>query len=127
MRELAVYYCLKCGRYGYYQTPKNAVCPICNESMKPLDMSYQEFMNLDCDERDQLFSRLILESCPSYVQKLMAPHQAANHRETIARMSQKIIELETDNQKLNETVEWMHATIWELLKENKQLKKDLNK
>ena len=86
VRELAVYYCLKCGRYGYYQSSKNATCPICNEPMKLLDMTYQDFMNLDCEERDHLFSHLILESCPTYVQQLMAPHQAANHRETIARM-----------------------------------------
>ena len=127
MRELAVYYCLKCGRYGYYQSSKNATCPICNEPMKLLDMTYQDFMNLDCEERDHLFSHLILESCPTYVQQLMAPHHAANHRETIARMSQKIIELETDNQKLNDTLKWMHNTIWDLLKENKQLKKELEK
>lgn len=62
MRELAVYYCIKCGRYGYYQSSKNAACPICNEPMKLLDMRYQEFMNLDCEERDHLLSRLILEA-----------------------------------------------------------------
>lgn len=127
MRELAVYYCLKCGRYGYYQSSKNAACPICSEPMKLLDMNYQDFMNLDCEERDHLFSHLILESCPSYVQQLMAPHQSSNHRETIARMSQRIIELETDNKKLSDTVEWMHNTIWDLLKENKKLKKELEK
>ena len=34
-------------------------------------------------------------------------------------MSDRIVELETENKKLNETVEWMHQTIWDLVHKNK--------
>lgn len=119
MRELAVYYCQKCGYYGYYQLPKNAVCPKCDCKMVMLSVSYQDFMNLDCKERDDLLAREILETTPSIVQRLVTPHKEFNTREIIAAMSVQIQELETENKKLNETVGWMHKTIWDLLRKGK--------
>ncbi len=119
MRELSVYYCLKCGYYAYYQLPKNAVCPKCAEKMKLLELPYQKFMDLDCEERDELLSREILRNCPSVVTRITAAHKAANHRETIAILSAKINELEEENKKLNETVTWMHQTIWEMIQKER--------
>ena len=29
MRELAVFYCPKCGHYAYYQTSRHPQCPKC--------------------------------------------------------------------------------------------------
>lgn len=121
MRELAVYYCRTCGHYGYYQLSRNAVCQKCQSDMSPLNMRYQDFMNLDPEERDDLLSEIILSSAPSIVERVMAPHKKFNSRETIAALSRQIEDLEAKNQKLNETVDWMHKTIWELLKKNKEL------
>ena len=56
MRELTVYYCSKCGRYGFYQVSKNAICPVCKTPMTVFPMSYQNFMDMDYNMRDQLIS-----------------------------------------------------------------------
>ncbi|MDO5416776.1 MAG: hypothetical protein Q4F29_06215 [Lachnospiraceae bacterium] len=121
MRELSVYYCTRCGYYAYYQLPKNAVCPRCSIKMHLLDMPYQHFMDLDCKERDLLLSQEILKNC-SIVTRITAGHKEANQRETIAHLSAKIQELEAENQKLNETVAWMHQTIWDMVKSEKTTK-----
>lgn len=118
MRELSVYYCPKCGYYKYYQLHSEAVCTKCSTIMLPLSLQYQEFINLGCKERDELLSRQIIESS-SLVKRLMAPHKAANNRETIANLTRRIEELETENKKLNETVDWMHQTIWDLMRKYK--------
>ena len=47
-------------------------------------------------------------------------HRKANQRETIAILSAKINELEDENKKLNETVAWMHQTIWDLVRRNEK-------
>lgn len=121
MRELSVYCCSKCGYYGYYQLQRNAVCPKCNVDMVPLSISYQDFMDLSCEERDELLSNHIITSSSPYVRRLMAPHKVNNNREIIARMGDRINELETENEKLSKTVEWMHQTIWDLVRENKRI------
>lgn len=120
MRELSVYYCPKCGYYAYYQLPQNACCPRCSQKMNQLDLPYQSFMDLNCEERDQLLSGEILKNCPSVVTRITAPHRKANQREIIAMLSTRINELESENRKLNETVAWMHQTIWELLRKNRK-------
>lgn len=119
MRELSVYYCSKCGYYGYYQLQRNAVCPKCKDDMVPLSISYQDFMDLSCEARDELLSTHIIESSSPYVRRLLAPHKTNNNREIIARMVDRITELEIENEKLNKTIEWMHQTIWELVRKNK--------
>lgn len=124
MRELTVYYCPKCGYYGYYQLQRNAMCPKCKEAMRSLNLSYQDFMNLSCEKRDELLSAQIIESSSHYVQRLLAPHKINNNREVIARMGDRITELEIENEKLNKTIEWMHQTIWELVRKNKGILPD---
>lgn len=42
MRELAVFYCPKCGHYAYYQTSRHPQCPKCGtqEAMHMVRMHY---------------------------------------------------------------------------------------
>lgn len=126
MRELSVYYCPKCGRYAYYQLSRNAVCPKCDLTMTLLPLTYQEFMDLDCEQRDRLISKSILNASPSYVKRITAPEKMHNQRAIIGELVQQLTELEQDNQKLNETIEWMHKTIWDQLKRLKALERELN-
>lgn len=121
MRELMVYYCPKCGYYAYYQLSKNAVCPKCNTNMTRFHMRYQDFMHLNYEERDELLSKEILNLSDSIISRLSLSSQKANSRETIATLRLKLEDLSAENQKLNETVDWMHQTIWELLRKNKKL------
>ena len=54
MRELAVFYCPKCGYYAYYQTSRHPQCPRCfyPDEMHMVRMHYREFMDMGCKERD---------------------------------------------------------------------------
>lgn len=126
MRELSVYYCRKCGHYAYFQLPKNAVCPKCNCAMTRLTIPYQEFMDFNYEERDQFISREIITSSPSFVKRIAEPGKVFNQREIIGELTLQAEELDAENQKLNETVEWMHDTIWDLLRKNKALNQELN-
>lgn len=131
MRELTVFYCSKCGYYAYYQLPRNAVCPKCSAAMTRLPMTYQSFMNLDYEMRDELIGSQILgDAVPhcSVVQRVTEPEKRFNSRAVIALQAQKIQDLtqeiarlREDNRKLNETVSWMHETIWKLTLKNKKI------
>lgn len=81
-------------------------------------------MNLSCPERDLLLSKEILKRTPTLASRLSAPHKAANYRETIANLSYRIQELEEENKTLKSTVEWMHKTIWDLIKKQKNLSQE---
>lgn len=118
MRELAVHYCPECGFYAFYQLSRNAVCPRCARKMTPLDMRYQDFMDLDCAQRDELLSRKLIEQSP-LVARLLKPHRENNTREIIANliavigeMEKELRQLEAENKKQKDTVEWMHRMIW---------------
>lgn len=126
MRELAVYFCRKCGRYAYFQLPKNAICPTCDTPMIQLHMPYQNFMDLDYDERDRLISKEIIKNSPTFVQRITSPDKMFNQREIIGQLTSHIEELEAENRKLNETVTWMHDTIWEQLRKMKAMEKELH-
>lgn len=121
MRELSVYYCPRCGRYAYYQLIRNAVCPNCNVKMTWLDMHYQDFMNLNLEERDNLLIQEILTHDSSITNRMLASARAHNKRALVAELCSRITELEDENTKLNETVNWMHQTIWDLLSKNKSM------
>lgn len=120
MRELAVFYCPKCGHYAYYQTSRHPQCPKCGceEAMYMVRMHYTEFMRMSCDERDEFLSKEILKTNPSLVERLTAPHKRYNSREIIAEMNNVIMNLDTENKILNDTVKWMHDTIWDLMHES---------
>ena len=125
MRELAVYYCPQCGRYGYYQLVRNAICANCGIKMSLLDMPYIEFIHLDREQRDELLTSMILKYNQSITTRIIQADRAHNTRHVVAKLNSHIQELETENKKLNETVEWMHQTIWDLLEKNKKLERKL--
>ena len=125
MRELAVHYCPECGFYAFYQLSRNAVCPRCARKMTPLDMRYQDFMDLDCAQRDELLSRKLIEQSP-LVARLLKPHRENNTREIIANliavigeMEKELRQLEAENKKQKDTVEWMHRMIWDMVKKQR--------
>lgn len=122
MRELAVFYCPKCGHYAYYQTSRHPQCPKCGtqEAMHMVRMHYSEFMRMSCDERDEFLSREILKTNPSLITRLTEPHKRYNSREIIAEMNNVIMNLDTENKILSDTVKWMHDTIWELMHEKRE-------
>ena len=126
MRELAVFYCPKCGHYAYYQTSRHPQCPKCGceEAMYMVRMHYTEFMRMSCDERDEFLSKEILKTNPSLVERLTAPHKRYNSREIIAEMNNVIMNLDTENKILNDTVKWMHDTIWDLMHEKRAQARD---
>ncbi len=125
MRELSVYYCPKCGRYGYYQLTRNAVCPTCDIPMTLLDVRYPAFMHLSREERDRLLIRKMLADTPSLPSYLLAFLRSHASAEAAACQSPRFQELEEENRKLNDTVQWMHQTIWNLLQRNKALELEL--
>lgn len=122
MRELAVFYCPKCGHYAYYQTSRHPQCPKCgtSEAMYMVRMHYTEFMRMSCAERDEYLSREILKNNPSLLTRLTEPHKRYNSREVIAEMNNVIMNLDTENKILSDTVKWMHDTIWELIHEKRE-------
>ncbi len=124
MRELTVYYCSKCGRYGFYQVSRNAVCPVCHSPMTVFPMTYQSFMDLDYNMRDQLISDQIagnVSPAASVVQRITEPYKSVNGRLEVAKIKASNEELELENEdlrqknaELEKTVGWMHDMIWDL-------------
>lgn len=99
MRELAVFYCPKCGYYAYYQTSRHPQCPRCShpDVMHMARMHYREFMDMGCKERDDYLALEILKDNPSYIKRITAPHKRFNSREIIAEMNIEIMRLDTEN------------------------------
>lgn len=124
MRELSVYYCPKCGYYGFYQIPKNAVCHKCNDSMKLLDMNYNDFSELDYAQRDLLLIKQMIRSSRILSRRITAPEKLYGRRELVGIMTQQILDLEQEVSKLNDTIHWMHSTIWDALGQNQKLKEE---
>lgn len=124
MRELCVYYCSRCGRYGYYHISKNAVCPDCLAPMTILPISYQEFMDLDFTARDQMIADHLtgnLVPHSSVLQRILASSESSSDRiETaqlctaIEKLEQENADLRRKNKELEHTISWMHELIWDL-------------
>lgn len=138
MRILTVYYCSKCGFYGYYQLPKNAVCPHCKTVMTELRMTYKNFMRLEFDSRDKLIADQIAGDVTPYtsvVQRITELEKGCRRRMDAAELKAKyeslvqengeqaelIEQLKTENralmrknQKCEATIRWMHDMIWDL-------------
>lgn len=128
MKELSVYFCPKCGRYAYYQLEKHAECSRCDQKMLWLNISYIDFIRLGSDKRDKLIADEILQRSSSVKSAPPAKSSTRSSRQKIDRQQKdtsalldRIDELEKENKKLNDTVEWMHQTIWELLNQRKEL------
>lgn len=126
MRELAVYYCSYCGYYAYYQSSNNTRCPRCNMMMNKLKTKYRDFIELNYQERDELLSGEILEQYPDIMERIFAAQGQFTQREIIAQLAKRLDELETENKKMDETITWMHQTIWELLRKNKEKRENEN-
>ena len=69
---------------------------------------------------DEFLSREILKTNPSLITRLTEPHKRYNSREIIAEMNNVIMNLDTENKILSDTVKWMHDTIWELMHEKRE-------
>ena len=81
--------------------------------------------DLDCAQRDELLSRKLIEQSP-LVSRLMKPHRENNTREIIANliavigeMEKELRQLEAENKKQKDTVEWMHRMIWDMVKKQR--------
>jgi len=127
MRELSVYYCHKCGFYAYFQLPKNAVCHHCDIPLTRLDMNHRDFTCLSYEARDRLITLKMIEAAPTLASRITAPEKLYQQRKLVGVLTQQIVELETENSKLNETLAWMHATIWEDLKKRQALKEEIRR
>lgn len=88
-------------------------------------MPYLTFIKLDPDERDNLLTKEILENDPLITNRFLATARAHNARAVVAELKEHVQELELENQKLNETIDWMHQTIWDLLRKTKSLEHQL--
>ena len=108
MRELAAFYCPRCGYYAYYQTSRHPQCPRCHsqETMHMVRMHYKEFMDMSCQERDDYLGNEILKHNPSLMERLTEPHKKYNSREIIAEMNMEIMRLDTENKVLSDTIKW---------------------
>lgn len=127
MRELAVFYCPDCGHYAYYQTSRHPVCPKCGDgrtAMCMLKMYYTEFMNMTCEERDNYLAMEMLKRNPSIMARITEPHKRFNSRATIAELCNVITNLDAENKILSDTVGWMHDTIWEMLRAQRDLSEE---
>ena len=127
MRELSVCYCPKCGCYGYIQRVRNASCPTCGLKMNLLNIRYQDFVRLAPKERDLLIIHELLSKSSCVTPSISAAERTHNPRKLIAAMNTHIEKLSADNRQLSETIEWMHRTIWDLMSQNRDLKRTLSK
>ncbi len=125
MRELAAYFCPRCGCYAYFHLPKNAICHNCNVNMKRLNISYQKFMSMDHEERDRFISCRIVDAFPTLSRQICSAEKLYNERQLIAHLTEECSKLETENQTLAQTVNWMHQTIWDQLRCMKDLERQL--
>lgn len=124
MRELNVYYCSKCGHYGFYQTSQKAICAACENMMNLLPMCYKSFMNMEYSMRDKIIANQLagdlIPSC-SVVQRITALENGCDDRIITIQLKTRIEELEANNEALRQknleqenTITWMHSMIWDL-------------
>lgn len=113
MWEISVYYCSNCGYYAFHQPSDVQVCQKCSNLMTPLNMHYQDFINLNYAQRDLAIIQQMLQSSPTLSAKITAPQRLYYKRELVGAITQQVLELEQEIHELNETIEWMHSLIWE--------------
>ena len=118
MKNLAVFYCQECGYYAYFPEEPLPLCPKCTASkpiLQKLGVSYAHFIRLDQRIQDYYISTALLD----YAQKGSSPVHDYPH--AIATMQHHITDLEEENKVLNDTVLWMHDTIWQLMREQRRI------
>ena len=101
-------------------TRLRAIHSVPDASIQIARMHYREFMDMGCKERDDYLALEILKDNPSYIKRITAPHKRFNSREIIAEMNIEIMRLDTENKILSDTVKWMHDTIWDMVKKQRQ-------
>ena len=126
MRELSVYFCVKCGHYAYFQLPKNAVCHQCKKPMTQLSMNHHDFTSLDYEARDRVIAAKMIEASPTLCGRITAPEKLYQQRKLVGTLTQQIADMETEIKRLNDTIDWMHTTIWDQLRKKQALKEELN-
>ncbi|MCI9105774.1 MAG: hypothetical protein HFG56_12600 [Lachnospiraceae bacterium] len=124
MKELSVYYCPSCGRYTYSRSVPSITCPICETSMELLT-HYSNFYSLNQEERDRLLVCKIITVNPTVCRRFLTYIRSHSGGEAATLSEPCLPILEAENKKLNETIQWMHQTIWELLAKNKELEHTL--
>ena len=126
MKDLSVYYCPGCGRYTFSQPSEVADCSICNLSMVLLTR-YSDFRTLTKEERDRLLLQNMIAGNPSISSRFLDYMRSCSASKADAPQDPYLHKLETENKELNDTVQWMHKTIWDLLHKNKALEHELEK
>lgn len=115
MSELFVYYCPRCGHFGYFKMQQTLCCPLCESSMRLLNISCEEFMKLSCDNRSKLMIGDMLSHESAISQTTRSAFLSYGHHCISASLISQIHDLSEENVQLNNTIQWMHDTIWELL------------
>ena len=122
MKNLAVFYCQECGYYAYFPEEPLPLCPKCSAPkpiLQKLGVSYSRFIRLDQRIQDYYISTALLDRA----QKDSTASAADSHDypHAIASMQHHITDLENENKALNDTVTWMHDTIWQLMREQRRI------
>ena len=115
MRKLAVCLCLQCGRHTLTQLPSILLCPRCGCLMNPLSIPAETFLKLSKAEQDFHLVQEILHSTPISVRQTLASQDSSSHHEIIALLCHQVYLLKKENSRLEDTVSWMHQTIWTLV------------
>lgn len=85
----------------------------------------QDFTDLDHEERDRLISVKMIESAPSLVKRITAPEKLHRQRKLVGALVERNMELESEINTLNATIDWMHETIWKQLRVKQALTEEL--
>lgn len=115
MPKLAVSLCLQCGCHTLTQLPSILLCPRCGCPMKPLSIQAETFMKLSGTEQDFFLVQEILDSAPASVRQTLSIRGSSSHHEVIAILCHQVSLLKKENSRLEDTVSWMHQTIWTLI------------
>ena len=118
MKNLAVFYCQECGYYAYFPEEPLPLCPKCSAPkpiLQKLGVSYSRFIRLDQRIQDYYISTALLD----HIKK--GDNDSHDYPHAIASMQHHITDLENENKALNDTVTWMHDTIWQLMREQRRI------
>ena len=92
-----------------------------------LSISHQEFTNLDYEARDRFIVTKMIAASPTLANRITAPEKLYHQRKLVGTLTQQIKEQEKEIKSLNETIEWMHAMIWDELRKKQALKEEVRR
>jgi hypothetical protein len=90
-------------------------------------MSQRDFTNLSYEARDRLITLKMIEAAPTLAKRITAPEKLYQQRKLVGALTQQVIEMDAEIKKLNETLGWMHATIWDELRKKQTLKEEIQR